>query len=138
MGWWGTYNNKLSKEDEKTAQMDIKTTLAKISKTLPKPPRRTRMSQYYSRTYFRSRSGLDIQKMWTEYQTKALVPGEKAMKYLDFVNKLAEEWYEKESQQFKVWLKAEREKEHEDKVKKYEEKMKAMDVVPDSAASFHK
>ncbi|KAF7973149.1 hypothetical protein HWV62_15923 [Athelia sp. TMB] len=138
VGWWGTYNSKLSKEDDKTAQMDIKTTLTKINKTLPKPPRRTRMSQFYSRTYLHQRSGVDVQKLWVDYQAKPVGPGEKQMKYLDFVNKLAAEWYEKETPQFKEWLKAEREKEHIVNLKEYQDKMKAIDVLPDDAPSYHK
>lgn len=60
------------------------------------------------------------------------------MTRLDLANKLANDAYEKETPEFKEWLKVEREKEHQANVEEYQEKMKALDVVPDDAPGFHK
>lgn len=118
--------------------MEIKTTLSKIASTLPKPPRRTRMSQFYSRTYYPLRCKTEFEPLWQHEQTRVLAPGEKRMRQLDLANKLAIEAYEKETQEFKDWLEGEREKEHQANIKAYKETMKALDVVPEDAPSYHR
>ena len=138
VAWWSAYHNKPSKEQAKKTEMEIKTTLAKIADTLPKPPRRTRITQFYSRTYYPLRCKAAFDAAWELEQTRELAPGEKRMKQLDLANKLAIDAYQKEPQEFKDWLLKEREKEHEANVKEYEEKMEALDVVPEDAPSYHK
>ncbi|KAF7983599.1 hypothetical protein HWV62_20501 [Athelia sp. TMB] len=138
--WWSTYHNKPSKEESKQNQMEIQTTLAKISKQLPKPPRRTRMTQYYSKWYFFQQEHLKstFDTLWEHERTRVLAPGEKRMKRLDYANKVTEEYYAKESEHFKTWLHGEREKQFQVKLKKYQEKMKALDAVPSDPSSYHK
>ncbi|KAF7967885.1 hypothetical protein HWV62_32828 [Athelia sp. TMB] len=138
VAWWSAYHNKPSKEQAKKTDMEIKTTLAKIAGTLPKPPRRTRMTQFYSRTYYPLRCKAAFDVAWEHEQTRELAPGEKRMKQLDLANKLAIDAYQREPQEFKDWLFKQREKEHENNVKEYEENMKALDVVPEDAPSYHK
>lgn len=117
--------------------MEFKSTLSQIANTLPKPPRRTRITQFYSKNYYPLRYKNEFEPAWLHEQNRELLPGEKRMKQLDLANKLATEAYEKEPQEFKDWLEGEREKAYEAKVKAYEEKMKALDGIPDDAPSYH-
>lgn len=138
--WWSTYHNKPAKEDAKQNQMEIQTTLAKISRQLPKPPRRTRMTQYYSKWYFFQQQHLKsiFEGLWEQEQARVLAPGEKRVKRLDYANKVTEEYYAKEPEHFKKWLHGEREKTYHERLKKYQEKMKALDVTPSDASSYQK
>ena len=138
--WWSTYHNKPAKEDVKQNKMEIQTTLAKITKQLPKAPRRTRIAQYYSKWYFFQQEHLKttFEGLWEVERLRVLAPGEKRWSRLDYANKVTQEYYAKETQHFKTWLHSERDKHYQQKVKKWEEKMKALDVVPSDASSYQK
>ncbi|KAF7974194.1 hypothetical protein HWV62_13241 [Athelia sp. TMB] len=127
-----------TKEDAKRTDMEVKTTLARIAKSLPKPPRRTRMTQFYGRHWFRERHNTDYGTLVKAEQERVLAPGEKRLSPLDIINKVAIQYYEKEPKEFKEWLTAEREKAFQEKVRVYKEKMKALDVAPVDAEGYHR
>ncbi|KAF7980032.1 hypothetical protein HWV62_40160 [Athelia sp. TMB] len=136
--WWCSYYGKPSKEDAKETEMEVKTTLAKISKTLPKAPRRTRLTQFYGRWYLCSRWNLDYGTLQKAELDRVLNPGEQRLQPLDVVNKVAKQYWEKEPEEFKKWVEGEREKEHAENVRKYEEKMKALDVIPQAPEDYQR
>lgn len=136
--WFPPYHAKPAKEDIKKNGMEITTTLAQIADTLPKRPRRTRMSQYYSHLYFASKIKPILKPLWAVEQSRVLLPGEKRLTQLELGNKVTGEFWENETPDFKQWLTEEQEKEHQQNMAKYEEKMKAIDLVPNDAVSYHR
>lgn len=138
VAWFPPYHNKPAKEDIKRNEMEIKTTLANISNTLPKCPRRTRMSQFYSRSYFPSKIRPVFEPLWAHEQNRVLMPGEKRLTQLQLTNNVVKGFWEKETPEFREWLAGEQEKEHQENITKYKQKMEAIDLVPDDAASFHR
>lgn len=138
VAWFPGYHNKPAKEDAKKTKMEIKTTLAQIADTLPKCPRQMCMTQFYSHSYFPSKIRPTSDELWAHEKVKVLKPGEKRLTQLELTNKVVAEFWERETPEFKTWLNGEREKEHQQRVEKYTQKMEAIDVVPDDALSFHR
>lgn len=106
---------------------------------VPKPPRRTCMYQYYSHKYFAKRIGkVKMDQLWEAEKAKFTPPGTKCLTRIELMNIVTKEAWERETPEFKAWLTAQRNQEHQIELEKHQERLKEMEKIPDNPESYHK
>lgn len=87
-----------------------------------KKPRKPRILHIYSRDFFDTKIKAAFETMWEAEQIRPLKPGEKAIKRLDYSNKITAQYWEAESADFKKWVEGVRSTEHERAVEEWQAK----------------
>ncbi|KAF7971989.1 hypothetical protein HWV62_19339 [Athelia sp. TMB] len=138
VNWYLTYYGKVS--DKKDQNMEVQKMITQMVQTLPKPPRRRQLLQFYSHKYYEDpQKGIKafVHRTWPAEKIKPVPHGTKKMTRLDYGNKITAEYWARETDEFKVYVAKQRDEEYNERLKAYNEELEAIDKVPETPESYH-
>lgn len=116
--------------------MDIQKIFSGLTDTHPdpKPPRRKRVTQYYSKCYYNSRIKPIFDARWAEELKRPIADGEKRPSEINIRNQVTEEMWNNESETFQKWLTGRRDEDHVKEMAKHERRVEESKNAPVSPA----
>lgn len=126
-------------QDTDNQNMEIQKMISKMAENLPPPPRKKQLVQYYQKEYFKTKGIKEfVARTWPAEEMKPVPSGVKKMQHLDYGNKITAEYFARETAKFKQQLTSERDEAFIKAMKNHQEKVEAMENVPETAESYHK
>lgn len=134
MGW---YHSHFSKVDAATA-LDIEAMFLEMNESAVKKPTLRRMSQYYSRLYYKTRIKHKFDQEWALEIAKSELNQTPLPSKLKFRNALTDRIYNAEPILFREQLTRQRDEEHAIALQEYEKTLSEEKKEPNCALSYHK
>lgn len=106
-----------------------------ITDAVPKPPRRMRITQYYSKQYYNTRIKPVFDAEWANALTS---PGPEKPSRINILNTVTTRLWQNETSTFKTYLEQKRDEEHAKELEEHQKLVKEMEATPDSADSYHR
>jgi hypothetical protein len=126
MAWFLAYYSKVNPN---TAQ-EVEKMFAGMTEAAPKPPRRMRITQFYSKHYYNTRIKPVFEAEWAASTSDT--------PRISVLNSVTNRLWEAEPQSFKTWLEGRRDEEHQKELEEHQKLVKEMEKPPDSPESYHR
>jgi hypothetical protein len=132
--WYHNHNNKISKNNNN----ELETMLMDISVDTPKcAPRSMRITQYYSKLYYKTRIKAAYNSAWAAEGNKPVDKKAKKKAIIAVRNRVTEDAWEAESEAFRTALIARCDADHITDLDGYEKALEVSKKAPDSPESYH-
>lgn len=128
--FWRGFHSHYTKVDFAVKQ-DLSTDMTDAA---PKPPRRMRMTQFYSKRYYDSRIKSVFESEWASILAS---DAESKPSRINVLNAVTSRLWDSESASFKSWLQGQRDLAYARELQEHQTVVKEMESAPDSAESYH-
>lgn len=129
MAWFHSHHSKV----EPTG-IDVEQLFTRMSDAVPKPPRRMRLTQFYSKRYYDSRIKPVFEAEWAITCASTEVPKPSRINVL---NSITSRLLDSEPPEFKVWLEKQRDAEHARELEEHQKVVKEMGDAPTTPETYH-
>lgn len=109
---------------------EVEEMFAEMTGAVPKPPRRMRITQFYSKHYYNTRIKQVFEAEWAAKTSD--------ISRISILNSVTNRLWEAEPQNFKTWLEGRRDEEHQKELEEHKKLVKELEKPPDSAESYHR
>lgn len=105
MAWFHSYHSKI----DSTRTQEVEKMFMDLTDTVPKAPRRMRMTQFYSKCYYDTRIKPVFETKWALIKSSS---DELKPSRINVLNSITSQLWEGKLSSFKTWLEGQRDAEH--------------------------
>jgi len=128
MAWFHSHYTKTSN------MLEVEQMFTEMTEALPKPPKRMRITQFYSKRFYDTRIKPVFESEWAAVSASA---GDPKRSRINTLNSVTTRLWENEPSSFKTWLESQRDAEHARELAEHQTVVKELENAPSTPETYH-